>query len=160
MRRLVLIAALLACPVLARAEGMYIGNWPAKFNCSGSTVPVNGVFWQATQPVSGSITVTNLPAVQTTTPLSAATSTLTTVTVSSASSVVLASNAARKGLIILNASAQTLYISYDLTATAAKHATTQIAAQGTWVMPYPIYLGTISAIRTSGSDAADFTELN
>ncbi len=159
MTRRALIGFLsLFLPILACAEGMFVANWPLKYNASGSTITVSN--FPAVQTISGSVSMSNLPAVQTITPLTAASSIMTMVVVSSVSAVVVPANPSRKGLVILNASAQTLYISYDLTATAAKHATTQIAAQGTWVMPYPIYLGPISAVRTSGSDAVDFTELN
>src|SRR3990167_8587381 len=72
------------------------------------TVAVTGTFWQATQPVSG--TVTGLPEKGT----SAGTS--TGVTVGSTSTTVLASNASRKEAIIVNDSNEVIYLKFGATA--------------------------------------------
>lgn len=70
VRRAILV--LVAAASLARAEGIYVGNWPSKYNCTGSTIvvqspvtignfpasqPVTGTFWPDTQPVSGTVSI-------------------------------------------------------------------------------------------------------
>lgn len=69
------------------------------------------------------------------------------------------SNPERVGMIIYNIPAGSLYIAYGSTASSATFVTHRIAADSTWVMPPPIYLGPISGVRNSGTGTVIVTEL-
>lgn len=90
--------------------------------------------------------------------------TTTTVDVALASAAtsaqVLAANAARKGLFLTNTDANTVYIYYGTTATAAKF-TVSLAQNGYWEMPWPIWTGRIDAIwAVDGSGSLIGSELS
>lgn len=86
--------------------------------------------------------------------------TLTSVNDSASSVTLLASNAARKGAIIVNDSAQTLYLKYGATASPTS-VTYKIGPGVTWEMPVaPVYTGIIDGIwDADGAGAARITEL-
>jgi hypothetical protein len=68
-------------------------------------------------------------------------------------------NPQRKGLMIYNNSANTVYIAYSATASSSVRMTLPIATFATWNMPSPIYTGPISGIRNAGSGTCMVTEL-
>lgn len=75
------------------------------------------------------------------------------------SAQLLASNTSRKGLILYNSDANTVYVKYGTTA-AATDFTVPIAPNGYWEMPLPIYTGRIDAIwAADGSGSLFYTEL-
>ena len=79
---------------------------------------------------------------------------------SAATSVtIVAANAARRGLLLVNTDANILRIKYGATATASSF-TVPIPSGGYWEMPQPIYLGIIDGIwDADGSGSAFVTEL-
>lgn len=127
------------------------------------STPVTGTFWQATQPVSlasvPSHAVTNAGtfAVQNT-PVVAASATLANVASSASSVTLLASNAARRGVVIYNESTAILYVKFGATASATSY-TVQIPAGGYWEMSHPAYTGIIDGIWSAANGNARITEL-
>lgn len=89
----------------------------------------------------------------------AGTATLSNVNDSATSVTVLAANTSRKGVVIHNDSSQALKLKYGATASATSY-TVEIAAEGYWEMPSPIYTGVLDGIwDADGSGAARITEL-
>lgn len=89
----------------------------------------------------------------------AATATLSNVNDSASSVSLLASTAARKGMIVFNDSTSDLYLKYGATASATSF-TVKILAGGYWEMPKPIFTGAVDGIWSSdASGAARITEL-
>jgi hypothetical protein len=82
-----------------------------------------------------------------------------TPTVATTSVLLIDTNLHRKGLLIYNNSANTIYIAYSTTASSATKMTLPIATFATWNMPLPIYTGPIAGIRNSGSGTCMVTEL-
>ncbi len=86
-------------------------------------------------------------------------------TVSASASILLVSvqflnlNIKRRGLIIYNNSANSVYIAFDTTCSSANHMSIIIPTFQSWVMPLPIYMGPMSAIRNSGNGTLLITEL-
>ena len=84
--------------------------------------------------------------------------TLTSVNSLATSAQLLAANTARKGVIIRNTDANSLYVHYGTTATA--DAAVEIPTGAMWEMPSPIYTGRIDGIwAADGSGAAKILEL-
>ncbi len=71
----------------------------------------------------------------------------------------LSLNIKRRGLIIYNNSANSVYIAFDTTVNSNTHMSIIIPTFASWVMPLPVYLGPMSAIRNSGSGTLLITEL-
>ncbi len=72
---------------------------------------------------------------------------------------VLSLNSRRRGLVIYNNSANSVYVAFDTTCSSANHMTIIIPTFQSWVMPMPIYQGPVAAIRNSGSGTLLITEL-
>lgn len=86
-------------------------------------------------------------------------SVVTTVAVGAASTLLLASNAARLGGMIFNDSATRLYVKLGLAATTANF-TVRLDPQGYFELPFAVYTGDITAIRAAGpASAVQVTEL-
>lgn len=84
---------------------------------------------------------------------------ITAVPVTTQSVVVLAANPNRKGLVIYNNSANSVYMRFDVTVTGAT-CTRILATYAQWDMVGPtVYQGPIAAIRNSGSGNLIITEL-
>lgn len=74
------------------------------------------------------------------------------------STQVVASNPARKGLVIYNNSANSVYLTYGPVSTS--NACTRILTTfAQWDMPSPIYTGAISGVRNAGLGTLVVTEL-
>ncbi len=86
-------------------------------------------------------------------------------TVTASASILLVSlqflnaNIKRRGLIIYNNSANSVYIAFDASVSSANHMSIIIPTFQSWVMPLPIYQGPMSAIRNAGSGTLLITEL-
>lgn len=76
------------------------------------------------------------------------------------SAQMLAANPQRKGLLVTNTDANTLYLKYGEGATITTSYTVAIPSGGYWEMPRPVYSGRIDAIWSAdGSGSAVYTEL-
>lgn len=76
-----------------------------------------------------------------------------------ASAQLLAANPQRKGMIVTNTDANTLYLKYGAGASTTSF-TVAIPVSGYWEMPRPVYAGRIDAIwSANGSGSAVYTEL-
>ena len=77
----------------------------------------------------------------------------------SATAVTLkAANPGRKGLVVYNDSAVTLYVGYGLTTTTTDF-TYKVLGGGTYEMPEPIFNGLVQGIWDSASGNARVTEI-
>lgn len=135
---------------------------------SGTVQPVSGTFWQATQPVSLAtvpshavtnagtflVQVDNTPAVKAEKTASATTS--TGVVVGTGSTTIIASNAARKAVVIVNDSDEVVYLKYGSSATA--NSGIRLNASGGTVRE-EMYTGIITGICASGSKTVTVTEM-
>lgn len=74
------------------------------------------------------------------------------------STLLMASNAARRGLLVDNNSPATLYLKYGTAPTATDY-TVRIPSLGQWAMPDPVYTGQVRGIWTSASGFAMLSEL-
>jgi hypothetical protein len=94
------------------------------------------------------------------TPSVLATATLTNLASTAASQSALASNTARRGVLMFNDDANAVLIKYGATASATSY-TVKIPADSYWEMPMPIYTGAIDAIwLVDGSGSLRITELS
>lgn len=100
----------------------------------------------ATLPVS----LASFPAV--------ASASISQLTSSASSQQLLASNAARKGLILFNDSTAICYVKFGTTASTSSY-TIKMAAGAYWDMPSPTYTGRIDAIWASANGVLAATEL-
>lgn len=143
-------------------------------------IPVTGTFWQATQPISGTVTVnplTNSSIVKAqlqdnsgtavvlvnsalpTQETRAATSTLSNVASSATNVTLLALNANRLGAMIFNDSTQVLYLKFGATSSVTSY-TVQLAANGYYELPTAhLYTGIIDGLWASANGNARVTEL-
>jgi hypothetical protein len=130
------------------------------------TVPVSGTFYQATQPVSGTVTVASITASTAsalvdstgvqysgsnpvpTKELRASTGTNTSVADNSASTTILASNTARLGATVYNDSSAILYLLLGSTAASTTNYTCKIASSGYYEVPFG-YTGQLTGIWAS-----------
>lgn len=94
-------------------------------------------------------------------PIQVAAASITSVNSDSVTAQLLAANASRRGLIVVNTDANALYLKYGTTATTAGGGYTAIIpANGYWEMPLPIYTGRIDGIwAANGAGLAELTEL-
>ena len=168
------------------------GSWSAIALLKGiltkllGTIAVTGTFWQATQPVSGTVTAnagtnlnTSLLALEsggnlasakadldtivtnTQTPLTSATATRTNVVAAASDTSLLASNASRKGAIFYNDSTAILYLAYGSGAATTSSYSVQVPAQGYFELPpQPIYTGAIRGIWSAANGNVRITELS
>lgn len=85
---------------------------------------------------------------------------ITTPAVVNVSQLVLPANSSRRGLIIYNNSANSVYLAFDTICNSGNRMTLIIATFNQWVMPLPIYTGPIAAIRNgAGTGVLMITEL-
>lgn len=133
-------------------------------------LPVTGTFFQATQPVSGTVTVANpgltdtqlratpvpISGTVTTTSGSSSTATTTRVATSTTAALALASNASRKQAIIMTETGNT-YVSLGSTATTTNYAYL-LSATSSLEIP-SVWTGTVSVIRASGSGNIQVVEM-
>jgi hypothetical protein len=130
------------------------------------TVPVSGTFWQATQPVSGTVTVASVTASTAsalvdstgvqysgsnpvpTKELRASTGANTSVADNAASTTILASNTARLGATVYNDSSATLYLLLGSTAASTTNYTCRVASMGYYEVPFG-YTGQLTGIWAS-----------
>lgn len=128
-----------------------------KITLDGETVPVTGTFWQATQPVSGTVTATPT-GTYTTKEVRSATPTQTSVNDTAVSTTLIASNANRLGATIFNDSTVALYVKLGGTASTTSF-TIKLDAQDYYEIPFG-YTGVVDGIWASdASGAARITEL-
>lgn len=85
--------------------------------------------------------------------------TLTQVPAATSSTVILAANPLRKGVIITNASSKTLTVAFAATASTSAY-TFIIASNGVYTGPLSGYTGIISGIWNGTSGNAQVTELS
>jgi len=102
---------------------------------------------------------TNLVAMSSNAADFASTASLSSAVSAAASAQLLAANAARKGLILVNTDANDCYVKYGTTSSATSF-TAKIPNNGYWEMPKPIYTGRIDVIwSAAGSGSLYATEL-
>lgn len=132
----------------------------------------------STGPVSGIVTLTNAPrafstlqaavsgtvalgagaaSIGTTQAGTSATSAITSVAGAATSTQLLASNTSRKAGYFFNDSTAILYLAYATSASSTAY-TVQIAANGFFEMPVPVYTGAIFGIWASAAGSARITE--
>jgi hypothetical protein len=118
----------------------------------GVAQPVSGTFWQATQPVSGPQTNAEFLAAL------RSTAAFTSVNSGTSSVTILASNANRKGAIIVNTDANILYIDLTGGTAATTRYASALATGDEYEVPFGI-TGTITGIwAADGAGAALVTE--
>ncbi len=84
---------------------------------------------------------------------------LTSVDDAAVSTVLLAANADRRGVVVFNDSTADLFVKYGAAASASSF-TVKIVGGGYWEMPAPIYVGVVHGIWSADSTgAARITEL-
>lgn len=107
---------------------------------AGGTFPVSG---QVTTdpPTAGTATIRVSPVITTT------------------SQLILAANPLRKGLILYNNSANSVYVALGSAANSSTNMTFILATFAHLIFPSPIYLGAIYGIRNSGTGTVLSTEL-
>ena len=84
--------------------------------------------------------------------------TLATITVTNASVLLAAANAARRQLVVFNDGGNIVYVAFAATATTTAF-TVRIPANGTYETVRDGYTGDVSAIRASGSGPVRVTEV-
>src|SRR6267378_2352824 len=80
-----------------------------------------------------------------------ATITQTSLAAANVSVVLITANIKRKGLIIYNNCANSIYVAFSATSSSATNMTVIIPTFSHWIMPMPIYRGIISAIKNAGT---------
>lgn len=136
-------------------------------DASGTTVPVDvqnaslavtGTFWQATQPVSGTVTADAGSGTFATKETRSGTATTTQVADTASSTTLLASNANRLGASIQNDSSAVLYVKCGTTASATDYSA-RLVQYGYYEVPAN-YTGRIDGIWATdpGDGAARITE--
>lgn len=88
----------------------------------------------------------------------ATTATLSSVSSSASNGTLLAENADRIGVLVVNDSTATLYLKYGATASTSSY-TVKLEPGSYWEMPQPIWVGIIDGIWSSANGAARITEL-
>jgi hypothetical protein len=86
------------------------------------------------------------------------TSTVSIVTVTTASTTILASNANRLGAILWNVGGNT-FVKLGAAATTASF-TVRMSTNSEWELPDPVYTGIITGITSAGSNTVNATELS
>jgi hypothetical protein len=116
-----------------------------KVDNSAVTQPVSGTFWQTSQPVTSPTSTTG---------------TITSIAGAVASTQLLASNAARKGMYVFNDSTAVLYLAFAGSASTTAY-TVQIPSNGFFEMPVtPVYTGAMYGIWSSATGNARITEMS
>jgi hypothetical protein len=132
----------------------------------GNSITVDGTFWQATQPVSGtfwqatqpvSLASTTITGTVTTKEVRSATPTQTSVSVTSASTSILASNANRLGATITNEGTAICYLKLGATASVTSYSC-QVASGGYYEVPFA-YTGAIDGITSASTAQLRITEI-
>lgn len=118
-----------------------------QFTFSATRLIVDGS--QVTQPVSGTLTTSQI---------TSSTATLTNVSGSASSVTLLSANASRKQAMIWNDSTATLSVKFGTTASATSF-TVNLVAQAYYELPEPVYTGRIDGIWTVAVGTARITEL-
>jgi hypothetical protein len=113
--------------------------------------PVTGIFWQAVQPISGSITVLNFPSPSTVANVNRVTVGTTVVTL-------LAANVNRKRAIIFN-EVGTLRVKLGANASLTDYTYEILASAGNNRQDIDNYSGIITGIKVSGTTAVQVTEI-
>lgn len=149
------------------------GKLPISGSTGGSVTVTN---FPATQPVSLSFPATQ-PVSLVSVPLPTGAALDTTITaligkffastavisaspsITTSSAQIIGANANRKGLILYNNSANSVYIAYTSPANSSTNMTAIVATFAQWVMTFPIYTGAIYGIRNAGSGTVLATEL-
>ncbi len=134
-----------------------VSNFPLSQTVSGNfypaTQPVSGTFWPATQPVSiASLPVAPIPQVGTATIAVSA-------FIAQASVKIIDANANRKGLILYNNGANSIYLALGVAANSSNSMTFILATFAHLILPSPIYTVAIYGIRNAGSGTVLATEL-
>jgi len=95
-----------------------------------------------------------------TTPAVVSTASITTLASTAASQQLLAANAARTGLILVNTDANQVRVKYGTTASASSFTFIVPGNFGQWEMPKPVYTGRLDAIwDADGTGSLISTEL-
>lgn len=84
---------------------------------------------------------------------------INTANITLASVQILSSNPGRRGLVIYNNGANSVYVAFDTTASSATHMTIIIPSFTHWISSLPIYTGPMAAVRNAGSGILIITEL-
>jgi hypothetical protein len=121
-----------------------------KVDGSAVTQPVSGTFWQATQPVSVAATLT-------TKEVRAATPAQSSVSVTTSSTSILASNSNRLGATIWNEGAQIAYVKLGATASTTSYSV-QLATGAYYEVPFN-YTGAIDGITSTSTAQLRITEM-
>lgn len=150
-----------------QAVGIYRGNVSGmryvRFRVTGATTPSivivarasagpGAVFLNASVP-TGSNTIGGV------TPGAASGAVVTNVTSAAADTQLLAALTTRKGMLLYNDSAYTLFLKYGTGASNSSF-TAPLAPGGWWEMPNPIYTGQVNGIWSSAGGFARITELS
>lgn len=129
-----------------------------------ASVPVTGTFWQATQPVSGTVAVSNFPATQavsgtvTSTTARAGTGTATSVAATvTANTTILVANVNRFGASIYNESTAVLFLLLGAGTESATVYTLQMAAGSYYETPFG-FTGVIKGHWASANGSARVVE--
>jgi hypothetical protein len=112
-----------------------------------ATHAVTGTFFQATQPVSGSLGH-----------LSSSAAALSNVSASASSVQLLASTAGRRMVTIHNDSTATLFVKFGTTASATSY-TVEMVAGAYFEFPHPVFTGRVDGIWESANGSARITEM-
>ncbi len=139
------------------------------------STPVTGTFFQATQPVSGTVSANATLSAETTkvigtvnvaagqsistTPATSATATLTNVASSITSVTLLASNAGRKGMMFYNDSTSVAFVNFGATASATAF-TLKFQPNSFYENSSPVYTGALNIIWASANGFGRVTELS
>lgn len=83
---------------------------------------------------------------------------VTKVPVTTQSKIIMGPNKLRSGLIIFNPSGSVMQVAYGSVCAWDNVVTVSIKPNESWAMPYPIWLGELSAIKQSGSADLVLTE--
>jgi len=126
------------------------------------TVPVSGTFWQATQPISGTVTAnTGLTQPLTDTQLRASSVAVTNTSSTGATpttfssvtyATISASNTSRKGLTIFNEGAGLLYVTLGTSTTTSSLYSVRLAAGDYYEVPFG-YTGLVGGIFATAGNA-------
>lgn len=138
-----------------------------KTDGSATTQPVSGTIsvsnFPATQPVSGTVAATQgtspwvVSGTVSTTPSSGSSATIAQVSVTTSNITVLAANANRKKAIVMMPTVGTLYLAFGATASATIF-TYKVTSNNT-VIEVSNYTGAISGITASGTTLVNVTEI-
>lgn len=131
---------------------------------STDVLSVQGIASGTPLPISGSMSITGTTPVSQALPVQASTATLANVSGATSSTTLIASNANRKGLVIVNDSTAILYVKFGSSASSTSY--TYLLAGSTGGIPSilelpasMVYTGIVTGIWASATGAARVTEL-